>query len=39
MESGLVVQEPQVVRSGPKLNFRDNYLRFGERPLFLFGTD
>ena len=24
---------------GPKLNFRDNYLRFGQRPLFLFGTD
>ncbi len=39
MESGFVVQDSEVVRSGPKLSYRDNYLRFGKRPLFLFGTD
>ncbi len=39
IESGFVVQDPNVLRSGPKLAYRDNYLRFGKRPLFLFGTD
>lgn len=39
IESGFLVQTRQVVQSGPKLNYRDNYLRFGSRPLFLFGTD
>ena len=39
IEGGFIVQDPKVVQSGPQLNFRDNYLRFGQRPLFLFGTD
>lgn len=39
IESGFIVQDSKVIQSGPRLNFRDNYLRFGKRPLFLFGTD
>ncbi len=39
IESGFIVQDPKALGSGPKLNYRDNYLRFGRRPLFLFGTD
>ena len=39
IESGFMAQDPKVVAFGPKLNYRDNYLRFGKRPLFLFGTD
>jgi hypothetical protein len=37
--SGFVVQKQKTIASGPKLNFRDNYLRIGRRPRFLFGTD
>lgn len=39
IESGFVVSNHYTVASGPRLNYRDNYLRFGRRPLFLFGTD
>jgi hypothetical protein len=39
IESGFVVWDEQIVAAGPKLEFRDNFLRFGRRPLFLFGTD
>jgi len=39
IESGFVVWDPKVIAAGPKLSYRDNYLRFGKRPLFLFGTD
>jgi hypothetical protein len=39
IESGLVVWDERAVAGGPKLNFRDNYLRLGRRPMFLFGTD
>jgi hypothetical protein len=37
--SGFLVWHEKVVASGPQLAYRDNYLRFGKRPLFLFGTD
>lgn len=39
IESGVVVRDRRTLASGPKLRFRDNYLRFGRRPLLLFGTD
>jgi hypothetical protein len=39
IESGFVVWDEQVVAAGPSLNYHDNYLRFGKRPLLLFGTD
>ena len=39
LESGFVVWDEKVIASGPKLNLQRNYLRFGKRPLFLFGTD
>lgn len=39
IESGFVVRDDQTMASGPKLNYRENYLHFGDRPLFLFGTD
>lgn len=39
IESGFVARDAQALASGPKLNYHDNYLHFGERPLFLFGTD
>lgn len=39
LESGLVVWNDQVVADGPRLSFRDNYLRVGRRPVFMFGTD
>lgn len=39
IESGFVVWDEQTVASGPTLAFRDNYLRFRDNPLFLFGTD
>jgi len=39
IESGFVVWNPQAIAGGPALSFRDNYLRIGARPVFLFGTD
>ncbi len=39
IESGFIVQDRDVLGSGPQLAYHDNYLHFGSRPLFLFGTD
>ena len=39
IESGFVVWDEKLVRTGPALDFRDNYLRLRKRPTFLFGTD
>ncbi|HEY5910929.1 MAG TPA: hypothetical protein VJA21_10040, partial [Verrucomicrobiae bacterium] len=39
ISSAFLAQQPKVNASGPKLEFRDNYLRLGKRPMFLFGTD
>jgi len=39
MESGFFAISPQVARRGPTLRFRDNYFRYGDRALFLFGCD
>lgn len=36
---GFVVRDEKTIASGPRLTCRDNYLRFGDRPLFQFGTD
>jgi hypothetical protein len=38
-EGAFLVRNEQVLAQGPALNFRDNYLRLGRRPMFLFGTD
>lgn len=38
-ESAFLVRNERVLAGGPALNFRDNYLRLGRRPMFLFGTD
>ena len=39
IDGGFVIASERTVAAGPQLNYRDNYLRFGKRPLFLFGTD
>jgi hypothetical protein len=39
IESAFVVRNEKAMAKGPALNFRDNYLRLGRRPMFLFGTD
>ena len=39
IQSGFVVFNERTMASGPKLDFRDNYLHLGKRPVFLFGTD
>lgn len=39
IESGLVVWDEAVLAGGPRIEVRDNYLRLGQRPTFLFGTD
>jgi hypothetical protein len=39
IESGFLVWNQKALAKGPALNLRDNYLRYGDRPLFLFGTD
>ena len=39
MESGFVALAPAGSLGQPGLTFKDNALRYGERPLFLFGTD
>ena len=38
MRSGFVVQRERVAKSGPQLEFRDNYFRLARRPMFLFGS-
>ena len=39
LASGFVIWNDRTIAAGPLLNFRDNYLRLGKRPMFLFGTD
>ena len=39
IESAFLVRNEKAIAKGPALNFRDNYLRLGKRPMFLFGTD
>jgi hypothetical protein len=39
IESAFLVRSDKAMAKGPDLNFRDNYLRLGTRPMFLFGTD
>ena len=39
IESAFLVWNDKVIAKGPALNFRDNYLRLGRRPMFMFGTD
>ncbi len=39
MTTGFVVERPQVVKRGPTLRFRDNYLTLNDQPIFLFGSD
>ncbi len=39
IESGFVARDDRTIAAGPRLEYRDNYLRFGSRPLFQFGTD
>jgi len=39
IESAFLVRNEKTIAKGPALNFRDNYLRLGDRPMFLFGTD
>ena len=39
LESGFTVWDERVIASGPPLAYRDNYLRLGNRPMFMFGTD
>ena len=39
IESAFLVRNEKAIAKGPALNFRDNYLRLGTRPMFLFGTD
>lgn len=39
MITGFVVQRPEVLKRGPTLRFRDNYLALNDQPLFLFGSD
>jgi len=36
---GLVAWHDSTIAQGPDLRLRNNYLHYGERPLFLFGTD
>jgi hypothetical protein len=39
IESAFMVRSEKAIAQGPALTFRDNYLRLGRRPMFLFGTD
>jgi len=39
LDSGFVIRDPQVVRRGYPVTWRDNYLRRGDIPQFLLGTD
>jgi hypothetical protein len=39
MTTGFVVERPEVLKRGPTLRFRDNYLTLNDQPLFLFGSD
>ncbi len=39
VEGGLIVRNDRILAAGPRLTYRDNYLRVNDRPTFLFGTD
>jgi hypothetical protein len=39
IESAFMIRNEKAIAKGPALNFRNNYLRLGTRPMFLFGTD
>ncbi|MFQ6097719.1 MAG: beta-galactosidase, partial [Armatimonadota bacterium] len=39
LRSGFVVWSLEAVRAGPRLNYRDNYCYYGNRPLVLLGSD
>ena len=39
MQTGFVVRDDQVARSGPELRFHDNYFHLNGQPIFLFGSD
>jgi len=39
IESAFLVRNEKVIAKGPALSFRNNYLRLGTRPMFMFGTD
>jgi hypothetical protein len=39
IKGGFVVQNGKSIAGGPKLRFRGNYLQYGKRPVFMFGTD
>jgi hypothetical protein len=39
IESAFLVRNEKAMAKGPALSFRDNYLRLGKRPMFLFGAD
>ncbi|MCX7597400.1 MAG: beta-galactosidase [Armatimonadetes bacterium] len=38
-KTGVVLRDEAEVRAGPRLEFRDNYFRLNDRPVFLFGSD
>jgi hypothetical protein len=39
MTTGFVVEQPEILKSGPHLDFKDNYFTLDGRPMFLFGSD
>lgn len=39
LASGVVIQDPAALLSGPRLDWRDNYLQLNGRPCFVFGSD
>ena len=38
-KTGVVLRDEAETRAGPNLDFRDNYFRLNNRPIFLFGSD
>jgi hypothetical protein len=39
VSTGVVIDQPEVMKSGPELRFRQNYFTINGRPMFLFGSD
>jgi hypothetical protein len=39
IESAFMIRSPAAATKAPALDFKNNYLRLGKRPMFLFGTD
>jgi hypothetical protein len=39
IQTGFVVWDEKVIRSGPRIAFKDNYFRLNDRPTFLSGTN